>query len=137
MGSLKSIKPKTREVPIVHPETGRPVGLVFVIQSMMSSKVEAQNRRNLDERLKSRKGTVTAAQIDQQAISLLVAAVSDWRWELDDTGQQADWGGSQLPCTPENVRTVLADPDAVWIRRQVDEAVSDDASFFRTEVPTT
>jgi hypothetical protein len=50
----------------------------------------------------------------------LAAAVLGWEGLTEN--------GEPLPCTPENVTALLT--DYAWVRRQVDEAIGNDALFF-------
>lgn len=119
---LLNIKPATQKVEILHPGTGERTGLVLEVTSMEADAVKRVNRRQMDKALRSRAKKMTAAEIEANATERLSAAVVGW--EVTGT---ANLGGQKMDFTPENVATVMA---LDWLRRQVEEAIGDDAAFF-------
>jgi len=62
-------------------------------------------------------------------LSLLIAATASWTWGKDASGDEATFEGGKPEFTPDNVSRVYK--KLPWIRKQVDEALGDDAEFFR------
>lgn len=84
-------------------------------------------RKMLNENLRNR-GKVTAEKLEANRLDVLVAATQGWEWGKDSEGKDGSFGGEQLEATPENIRKVYK---VEWIRSQVDDALADDAAFFR------
>lgn len=108
------------EFELRHPGTQAPLGMFVTVQGEDSDTYQAELRAMQQRRLTGRQAPRTVEQIDEQALDLLVLATIGWR------GIQRD--GSELPCTPENVRAVYR--KFRWVREQVDAAVGDRANFL-------
>lgn len=67
---------------------------------------------------------LSAEQIDDLFLAQLVAVTVSWSGFTS--------GGEAIPCTPENVRALYANPQAAWIYQQVFGAFMDTARFFET-----
>ena len=119
---LSAIKPATQKVEIIHPGSSQATGLVIEVTSAESDPVKRVSRRHLDMMIRNRGRKMTADKAEEHMIEKLAAAVVGWEWEGD-----AAWGGKKLEFTPGNVSLVLG---TEWIRRQIDEVVSDEAGFF-------
>ncbi|MBN9345616.1 MAG: hypothetical protein J0I48_05335 [Devosia sp.] len=119
---LSDIAPTSMKVAIRHPGTGKETGLIIDVQSLESPVVQKVRREQRDAVLRTRNRKMTAEEIDEQITDQIVAAIAGWQWNGD-----ASWGGKKLDLTPENVRIVVAAP---WVRKQVEEAVADEAGFF-------
>ncbi|HEV7417680.1 MAG TPA: hypothetical protein VGN98_16100 [Tianweitania sediminis] len=119
---LSTIKPSSLKVDLLHPATGEEIGLTLDVISRDDPTVKRVQRRLTDKRIKRGFKKVSAEQIDEENIEVLSAAVTGWTW-----GKDASWGGKKLDCNPENVKIILAQP---WFRKQVEEAIGEDADFF-------
>ena len=115
---------ETRTIDINHPVTLEPIGLKIDLLPTTSKQVRDVQRKHANENIKNRFKTTTAEKLEANALDILVAATAGWTW-----GEGADWKGGKPELTPENVREVYK--KAPWIRKQVDEALGDDAEFFR------
>ncbi len=91
---------------------------------MSSPKVKAAQNRMTNERLVKRSHKVTAESIEENGTKLIVSAVDGWEWQDD-----ASFNGAKPEFTEANLRAVLK---IDWIRKQLDEELGDEASFFRT-----
>ena len=120
---ISSIKAATTQVEIRHPGTQELIGLNVWLKPMSDSAVKAVQRRFTNEALRQRNMKLTAEKADANRTDILLAAIDRWEWTND-----ASFEGEQLDCTPENVRKVLK---VDWVRDQIDEALGDDASFFK------
>lgn len=112
-------------IDLIHPDPEQnPTGVTITLASRDSDPVKAVMAKAMDKRLVAlRKGShkpVNPAEFEAEAINTLSAAVLDWSGLTE--------GGEPLPCTPENVRALLT--DNAWIRRQLDEAMGNEALFF-------
>lgn len=119
---LLNIKPATQKVEILHPGTGERTGFVIEVTSLESDAVKKVGRRQTDAMIRKRKQRMSAAEIEANAAERLSAAVVGWEWKGD-----AAWGGKKLDATKENIATVM---ETDWVRRQVEEAIGDEAAFF-------
>jgi hypothetical protein len=119
---LSTITTSAQTVDIIHPGTGEEIGLKLQVISRDDPAVKRVQRRITDKRLKRGFRKVTAEQIDEENIEVLAAAVTNLIW-----GKDASWGGKKLECTPENVKLLLGQ---AWLRKQVEEAIGEDAEFF-------
>jgi hypothetical protein len=112
-------------VELIHPDPEQnPTGITVTLSSRDSEAVKAVMAKAMDKRLAQlRKGghkPLNQSELEQEAIGALVAAVEGWDGLTED--------GKPLPCTPENVRALLT--DHAWVRRQLDEAMGNEALFF-------
>ena len=114
------------EVEIIHPLTNKPVGIKFLIISRHTAEVKNLARQMADKRIASaRKGKpIDTASLEDESLDLLVAAVKGWDGVEDE--------GKPIPCTAEKVREILSTPGLEWIRKQVDDALGNDALFFQS-----
>lgn len=123
---LAKLKPNpTLRFEVVHPDPEEnPSGFWITLAGMDSPAVKAAQDKVTDKRLAAlRKGAqkpLTTAEVEAQALAVLTAAVVAWEGLTED--------GEDVPCTPENVRALLT--EHTWVRRQVDEALGNDALFF-------
>lgn len=125
--------PKQRvgyEFPILHPGTGKAMGLSLTIQSMKSEPVKAILKTLETEGFARRRRNkpLTVDEVRENAIRIMLVVVTGWRWHEDADGNQGSAGGEQLPFTPENLRRILEIDD---VRDQIDEELKDEANFFK------
>lgn len=114
------LHPATREP--IESDDGQQAGIRLVGQD--SEEFRKASRKNTDRRLRSRqKGTkITAEELEQDAIDLLVACTKEWRGIYRN--------GTPLPYSLENARMLYS--TVPFIREQVDEFAGDRANFFRS-----
>ncbi len=122
---LSKLKPNpTATLELVHPDpTQNPTGVVLTLAGRDSAEVKAVLATITDRAIAAqRKGikSIKQDEIEANAIKLMAAAVLGWEGLTQD--------GQPLPCTPENVTALLT--DYPWVRRQIDEAIGNDALFF-------
>lgn len=128
MSDLSNINAANRWVDIVRPDNGDQVGLRIELRPETSKEVKAQQRRNTDQRLNSRKKKMNAAWVEESYQSVLIAAVASWEWGLDENGEQSSFKGEQPECTADNVESVFK--ALPWVASQVREAFEDTEAFF-------
>lgn len=119
---IATIEAGPRELKIVNPQTFEPIGLTFTLLPSSDERVRAAARKVQNDRLARRALKATAEQLEAQGMTLLVAHISAWKWDEGVT-----FSGEPLEFSEANVRKVLK---KAWIRKQVDDATLDDASFF-------
>ncbi|MCY1042712.1 hypothetical protein OV208_15415 [Corallococcus sp. bb12-1] len=116
----------TLRVDILHPITGKPTGMVVEVAGMDSQRYSEATRSIIDKatagapRTSRRARQEATRDMEADALELLVACTVSWTGVMER--------GAEVPLTPENARRLYAAHP--WLRRQVDEAVSDRASFF-------
>jgi hypothetical protein len=126
---LSSITASANTVEIRHPATSEPIGLTINLRPPTHPDVKAVNRKLMNETLKARGGKLTAEKLEANSMDRLVAATESFAWGAGADGEPASWNGEKLEATHANVRNVYT--KAPWIKQQVDEALGDEASFFR------
>ena len=120
---LSTIAPSTVPLEIRNPGTGKATGLVLNLLSMESDAVKKVKRANTNKAINRRNRKLTADDLEENSLDLLVATVASWEWKGD-----AAWTGGKKPeCKPEIVREVLS---LSWIRSQVEEVINDESAFF-------
>jgi hypothetical protein len=122
--------PETTELHLVHPVTQellyadaaqeKPVAVVLYGQS--SKKYRAAVSAMQNRQLKRGKKQVTAEQMQEEGVELLVAC-SDKAINLELDGKAID--------TPESFRKLYSDPAFSWLREQVDGALADVTNFLK------
>lgn len=127
---LKAMRVSMDAVPFHfdHPLTGEVMDgeddMVFYVLPPTHDKVQEVERRFRNKLLKNiRKSIGTAENMDAQAIEVLAACVEKW--------ENVAEGGEAIPCTPQNVRRILADPELAWIKDQLQGFVNDLQNFMR------
>jgi hypothetical protein len=123
LDGFKNALEEGRDIEIRDPE-GNELGLTITVVSLKSDRVRATVRRLANARFKRMQGKsprITVEENEEAVLETLVAAVISWDGILDKDGKP-------LPCTKENVRTVLESYE--FIRAQVDEAADDESAFF-------
>lgn len=118
------LQPLETEVEIIHPATSKPVGIRVTLLSRHHPDIKAMARKIGDSRmaLARRNKPMDSAAIETELVEILVASVKSW--------SGVDRDGVPLACTPENVRDLLSNPGYQWIRKQLDDAMGNDALFF-------
>lgn len=115
------------EIEITHPKTGVGTGLKVRVASYSSERVKRVQRRltnvAIRENKRNPKKVGTVEELEERAVEITAAAVVDWSGFM--------LNGAALPCTPENVLTVLSNPDLWFISEQIDKAADDQASFIK------
>jgi hypothetical protein len=120
---LLSIRPDSIEVPINHPGTRKPLGLVLKCVSLEDERVKAIERVMKNKALRAGRNSMSAEKMDENTLALLCATVVGWTWP-----EELTLGDLAKPdATPENVRKLLS---INWIAKQLDDALGDDSAFF-------
>lgn len=120
------IKPVQREIDIVHPASGEPLGIKVTVLSLNDPKMSYLKRRIVNQRLElERRGkTFKADDIEENNVALLIAAMVDWKWEGD-----IDFQGEKPEFNEKNIKEVFK--SLPWFKNQISEAVGDEESFFQ------
>ena len=101
-------------------EDGSPMDARIKLLGYDSDVCQKQRRKNADKRLKKRNFKTTSAELENENISLMVAATQDWEGFED--------GGTALECTQENVRWLYQ--NCPEVRDQVDAFMGDRSNFL-------
>jgi hypothetical protein len=120
------IRHDTLTVDILHPISGEPTGMRLEVAGMDSPRYRDATRTLIEKSTASAPRAARQAKkaaprdMEADALELLVACTVSWTGVVES--------GAAVPLTPDNARRLFtAHP---WLRRQVDEAVGDRASFF-------
>ena len=123
-------------IALVHPTSGKEVGLFVTVLGKHSQVFrdivrDRVNRRMRDEANSQRRNkatdTITAEQVESEAIELLVSCTLSW-----DSGEgNPTWTykGEELQFNVQNAIKVYT--DMLWIRQQVDDAIGDLENFIK------
>ena len=108
--------------PLVDEATKEPVTIRVIGQD--SKAFASVRRRLIDARLNQRslrgRATMNASELEKNSFELIVACTKDWK--------HIAFGGSEIPCTPENVRKLY---EALpWLAEQVSTFTADRANFL-------
>lgn len=121
---LSSIKAENRAFEIRNPKTDEPIGLIITLIPESDAKVQAVQRKFLNDRIQRRKPP-TAEQIESSQLAKVIAGIEKWEW----TGE-ANFHGEKPEFNEANARKLFK--ELPWIRKQVDEEIGDDAAFFQS-----
>jgi hypothetical protein len=120
------------EINILHPITGKPTDMFVTVASYQSERVKALQRKigtkALRDEKRNPKKAITAEEIEAKSYDIAATAVLAWR------GFQRK--GADIPCTIENVRALLANPDFWWVVEQIDKAADDLTLFIQASKKT-
>jgi hypothetical protein len=92
-----------------------------LMQKFINARKNAQIMGLKKQQRANKPMAVTAESIRDNAAETLIFAVVAW------DGFTAD--GTPVPCTPDNVRSLVTDDAYVWIREQIDNTVGDDTLY--------
>lgn len=107
---------------LVHPITGEELNMRIKVISP-DSKIIRDAKCDLANRRLRKKHTVTAESIQDDGDFLLMKTIIDWEgFELNK---------EPLECTFENIQMVFGNPNWSWIKKQVDDFISDDVNFIK------
>jgi hypothetical protein len=132
--ALATLAPKETgaTVAILHPVTRLETGITVTVLGTDSDVCKKVQRKQLNRRLelqtksRSNKFSMTAEELEKEALDVLVACVVGWH-----TGERPEIEmneGEWLPCTPDNVKRVLT--ELPWLKEQLDQEIGDRANFL-------
>lgn len=139
MSDLANIKPVSRAVEIIHPGTGRKLGVRVNIVSLDDERLSKVRRSITDKRLhlEARGKTFKSTEIEDNRLTIISTAITGWEW-YNPTGEAGDEGfdfdamptfNDETPdFKPVNVRSVLS--ELSWFADQINEALGETESFF-------
>ena len=105
-----------------HPVTGEPLGIKIKVAGVDSDYYRKEMRRQQNKRLKKGIRTISAEELENEVIELLVACTLDW--------EGIEYEGKVLECNKENARMIYK--KFPWIREQVDNFINDRANFLKS-----
>jgi hypothetical protein len=113
---------------LLHPETeehlkGMSVTVLGQDSAVYRKILLARQQATLNRMSKGKKAAeLNAEKLTEDTIDDLVKMTISWiGFELD---------GKKLDCTPENVKSIYADPELSWLKDQVASFVGDRSNFF-------
>lgn len=124
---------KTFEVHLEHPKTGAKlyngdVPMVVLVYGEQSESYQKAQKAILNKRLamqgKKRGNTMTADELEAETLELMSKAVAGW--------SGLTMGGQEFPYSVDNARKLLQNKSFVWIRDQIDQAITDTANFMKS-----
>lgn len=130
MDLYENINYVDREVEVKHPANDKGTGLFFTLRSPYSPEVEKVQRQIKNERLAAfgggkKKSGLTAESMEAAQEKIILAAVSDWRWEGDVSIK-----GEQPAYSPQKLREWVRDRKLVWLKEFLDTELGDHTAFL-------
>lgn len=121
---------KPFEHQLVHPGTKRGLGLFLTLISVNEPAPKKVTSRinTAGAKLARKNQSFSADEQRENAVAILTACTTGWRWDLDADGNPSGWNGEQLEFTPANLRKIYLIDE---MRDQIDTEVADNANFFR------
>lgn len=115
----------TTTVDIIHPLTNKPTGIKFTLFSRHSLEVKGLARQIADKRMAAvrQNKPLDTASMDEEALDLLVASIKGWEGIEED--------GQSVPFSQAKARDLISRQGLEWLRKQLDEALGNDALFFQ------
>lgn len=129
MADISEITAGNASVEIKHPATGERIGLTIHLMHEDSKPLQDLQRKWQNEALKTRGRGLTAEKLEVRTLERLVTATAGWEWGEDENGEPCTFNGEQPEFSAANVRKVYK--DMTWIKAQVADALTDEATFFR------
>lgn len=110
------------EVTILHPKTEEPLGITIRVAGVDSDRAKRARREILDRRIRKRKRSFTAKEIEDDELQQLAAQTISW------TGVVID--GKEIELTPDSAAALYR--RFPFIKRQVDVEAGDIAGFLKS-----
>lgn len=128
-------------VTLRHPVTHVPLGARIFVAGVDSDTYRSQLRKQQNRRMEQARRnrgqlSVSAEELENDALDLLVGCTKGWESDIEEHGEKKTVAaipfGAEglLPCTPENVRKIYSHPGFAWLREQVDAEIGDRANFL-------
>ncbi len=95
-------------------------GVTILVAGTYSTAYRKAVSAQRDRMLRQRRGNLTGEQLERQQLELVAACIIEWDGFTSN--------GQPFPLSKDNAITLLT--RAPWIREQVEEAMSDHASYF-------
>ncbi len=124
---LSDFKPVERIIEILNPKTGSEIGLRVSIISLNDERVMKVKRKIQDEklRLEMRGKNFKSEDIEENRNALIFAAITGWEFHSG-----LEWNKEKSPVlNQKNLVQLLT--EHVWVREQIEEAISDEQAFFQ------
>jgi len=117
---------------------GEPLGIFITIVGQYSKAYTDHNRKVTNQVLRTsqhnrqrgkNEETLTVDKLKDKGTELLIACTVSWRMEGKKT---ILWEGEELEFTPKNARTLYESNKIPFLRKQVDDAITDDTLFMKS-----
>lgn len=125
------------EFELKHPVTSEPLGWFVTVIGKNSGEYQSSQRKQINETLRKahmarKRGKdvdiQTIEQIEESATKTLVECSKGWR---SASGATLHFLGEDRVFSKENATLLYSSEKFPWVRKQVDEAISDDANFMK------
>lgn len=110
------------DVTILHPKTDEPLGITIRIAGVDSDRAKRARREILDRRIRKRKRSFTAKEIEEDELQQLAAQTISWSGVIID--------GREVPLSADNAIALYK--RFPFIKRQVDAEAGDIAGFLKS-----
>lgn len=122
---LTKLQPTERIVEIKHPGTHEGLDIKVSIMSLDDPRMKAVKRKVIDNNLRlQQKGKfLKSSEAEENEKALVFSAMTGWTW-----GQEASFNKEKPAFTREKVFEVF--DELPWFKQQIQEAISDEESFF-------
>lgn len=110
------------DVPITHPKTGAPLGIVVKVAGPDSERQEKARDAMVDERITGTVRHVTAARLKEEGAKVTARSIISWSGVVDN--------GKTIEFSVENALMIFA--KYKFIREQIERAAENRANFIKT-----
>lgn len=121
---IQSIRPKTKDLNVLHPGTGQETGFILELVYPGHPRMIAAETQH-GKRIRKHNGDMDIAAQRKLLIAMNAAAVENWRFE-----NGATLGGDTPAFDRNRLTELLEDPDFQWLREQINAAYEERADFF-------
>ena len=131
---IANITAETQTIEILHPASGKPIGVRLQIVDESDERVKAVQQHIATRRLQleARNKTFDGAQLEKNGVDLICAAVVGWEWysTTDNPDDRATFNGEVPEFNAANVRRVITESHPVLFAKQISSALFDNPDFF-------
>ena len=130
MADLATVKPSEVLHKIVHPSTGKYIGVTVTLVSITDERLKPLIRQIQDNRyrLEARGKNFKAEEVENNGLEIATRAMTGWTWEKDEDGDEATFHGKKPEFNPATVKAVLT--ELPWFKSQIDVKISEEKDFF-------
>ena len=122
---ISTITPKEREIEIMHPATGEPLGITVTVMSADDSRLKRHQRQLIDRRQERQRRNkfLSAQEMEFEMVKLIANAIVGWDFKVKYQGE--------IPAfSTRKAIEMLSDPNIPWFFEQINAEMGDTKAFF-------